>query len=84
MEIGIVDPNTDFWLSTTGLILTGVTLLGAVVVFAVGLYEYSKGQRWSERLRFCDFTIQDNAIEAVDFYDRRYVFDIETGRETAA
>jgi len=71
---GIHKPPTHNCLISHGeLLIARLTLTGTMVWQAGGADIFTNG---------C--TVHESSIEAVDFYDRRYSFDIETGRETAA
>ena len=71
---GIYKPPTHNCLISHGeLLIARLGLSGTIIWQAGGADIFTNG-----------FTVHTNSIEAVDFYDRRYFFDIETGREIAA
>ena len=71
---GIHKPPTHNCLISHGeLLIARLPLTGTIVWQAGGADIFTNG---------C--TVHENSIEAVDFYDRTYSFDIETGRESAA
>lgn len=66
-------PSHDCLLSHGELLIARVTHDGTIVWQAAGADIFTNG-----------FQLDGNVIHVTDYYDRKYTFDIETGREVAA